>query len=212
MTEYDTPAAYVYKSRWTGEAAVAYHPQCLIDEMVNRGELSPAARDMGPEWALNQHAGALGVVREDGIVTEQPYATPDDATVFPQSQWASNELAERECGRCETPILPPLPPITAVQHVARDLAAADLGMNRNDYSPEWCAYADQKFGPQAEQHVVAHEALRQYRETEHISDWALTGAQATEALNRPSTPDSIEVLRARLAAPVQVQHGPRPTP
>lgn len=200
MAEYTDPVAYQYASRWPNEVA-SYHPECLIKEMVDRRELSPAARDMEPEVVLNQHAAANGIERD----------YRHDPAEFPSPEWATNELAERNCGRCETAILPAQESITAVQHVARDLAAADLGEDRNDYDPDWYEHADHAYGPEAERHIVAHEAFRQYREHEQLRDWALSGAQATEALQRPLVPDNIEKLKARLVAPLPVQQNPRPT-
>lgn len=45
--------------------AANFTPDALIEEMVSRGELSPAARDMGAEEVLDQHAAANGIDRQD---------------------------------------------------------------------------------------------------------------------------------------------------
>ena len=54
----DAPVGYTYR-------AENWRPQDLIAELVRRGELSPAALDMNPEDALNQHAGANAIDRDD---------------------------------------------------------------------------------------------------------------------------------------------------
>lgn len=200
---YDSPAGYRYASRWPGEEA-HFHPRCLVDEMVDRRELSPAARDMEPEDVLNQHGGANGYVREQGEV----YSAPDDADMFdvqefPLSVWPSNDLETQSCGRCQRPILE-RPELQEWQHVARDLAAADRASDRNDHDPAWFQWADQKYGPQAKQHVVAFEAIREFRNQGAVSEWARDSPHTPR--EQLGAPDSIELLRARLAAPPSIQH------
>jgi hypothetical protein len=204
MPDYDAPVAYRYDIDGTG-VVNTYHPKCLIEEMVNRRELSPAARDMKPEDVLNQHAAAAGVEREDGVAIQFEGYHP---SVFPESRWPENSLTGVYCAADDRPILE-LPPLTAVQEVERDLFAAAHDIPRNDFDPVFCERAHDQHGRQASIHVIASNALQSYRERSQIKDWALTGAQGTEALNRPGIPDSIEHLRARLAAPVQIHKGNR---
>lgn len=238
-SDVDPPAAYLYASRWPDEVA-PFHPDCLVAEMIDRRELSPAARDMGVEEVLDQHADANAIDRDDV-----------EAREFPAPRWAGNALAEQECGRCEQRILPPAV-FTERQNLARALAAHDLATDRNDYDPDWTEWADRQFGPKADEHLVAHRAIEQYRARldTQVRDWAVgqavertgvagsepwdgdteyvrvtehgqqqwvradglpdraPGERATlnelaerEASARSRLPDSVESLRARLAAP-----------
>ncbi|QBP33380.1 hypothetical protein SEA_BRUTONGASTER_166 [Gordonia phage BrutonGaster] len=47
---------------WAGDN---YQPRDLVEAMIAMGELSPAARDMTAEQALDQHAAANGIDRHD---------------------------------------------------------------------------------------------------------------------------------------------------
>jgi hypothetical protein len=57
-------------------------PENLIEQMVRAGELSPAARDMNVEEALDQHAGANAIDRED----EYSFDSDDFPKVIFESQ------------------------------------------------------------------------------------------------------------------------------
>jgi hypothetical protein len=72
-------------------------PRCLIETMVRAGELSPAARDMEPEDALDQHANALAIDRTD----ESSY----DSDEFPKVVFYSPNLEGDTCGYCAGPLI-----------------------------------------------------------------------------------------------------------
>jgi hypothetical protein len=79
--------AYTYQ-------AANWHPACLISVMVAGGDLSPAARDMSVERVLDQHAGAIGIDRED----ESSFDSDD----FPKVVFSSQvEDPEEICSYCE---------------------------------------------------------------------------------------------------------------
>lgn len=68
-----------------------FHAWCLVDFFVDVRALSPAARDMGTEVALDQLAVEMGINRED----EYSY----DSSEFPKVVFASDVEADRD--RCE---------------------------------------------------------------------------------------------------------------
>lgn len=69
-----------------------FHPNCLISGMVLARELSPAALDMSNEAVLDQHAGALGIDRED----EHSF----DSSEFPKVIFADQVTEDDICGHC----------------------------------------------------------------------------------------------------------------
>jgi hypothetical protein len=80
---------------YTFEADI-YHPACLISYMVATRHLSPAAREMQPEQALDQHAAASAIDREDEYTFDS-----DD---FPKVVFVS-QVEDDTCGRCGDPLI-----------------------------------------------------------------------------------------------------------
>ena len=69
-----------------------FHPRCLVEAMIRRGELSPAARDMATGEVLWQFAQANAVSAADvgaGWLPHRATVTADGAD------------AERECSGCD---------------------------------------------------------------------------------------------------------------
>lgn len=80
MTNAADIAGYTYR-------ADNYRPETLIDVMIGANELSPAARDMSVEDALDQHAAALAIDRYD----EHSF----DSSEFPKVIfWGQVDMAE----------------------------------------------------------------------------------------------------------------------
>lgn len=73
-----------------------YHSKCVIYKMIRRGELSPGALDLTPETALDQHAGANAIDRED----EASFDSDD----FPKVLFRDMLEGEEFCGWCEEPL------------------------------------------------------------------------------------------------------------
>ena len=71
-----------------------YCPDCLIERMVDQGHLSPAAREMAAEVALDQHAEANAIDRDD----EWSFDTDD----FPKVIFRSHPDEVEGCGGCGT--------------------------------------------------------------------------------------------------------------
>lgn len=83
--------AYTYQ-------ADTWYPQCLVTVMVNDGTLSPAARSMDPEAALDQHAAANAIDRED----EYSFDSDD----FPKVVFSSQvESDDETCSYCDEPLV-----------------------------------------------------------------------------------------------------------
>lgn len=94
------PVGYTYKAEnWSASA--------LTKELVRRGELSPAALDMNLEDALNQHAGANAIDRDDEysfdsddfpkVVTRDQLSCSDD---WSDDAPEHNADADGVCGSC----------------------------------------------------------------------------------------------------------------
>lgn len=89
-TAYRSNGSRVYGYTFNAEN---YCPTCMIENLVNARELSPAARDMSEESALNQWAAASAIDRED----EHSY----DSSEFPKDIDDRHELTcSDQCGRC----------------------------------------------------------------------------------------------------------------
>lgn len=71
-------------------------PKDVIEVLIERGEASPAARDMRTEDALDQIAGANGIDRQD----ERTFDSGD----FPKVVFASDVQDDEFCDRCGEPI------------------------------------------------------------------------------------------------------------
>ena len=74
--------------------AANWHPACLVAVMVANSDLSLAARNMTTEWALDQHAGANAIDRED----ESSFDSDDFPKVILSSQV---EDPDEYCEYCE---------------------------------------------------------------------------------------------------------------
>jgi hypothetical protein len=79
---------------WT-YAVERWHGECLVENMILAGELSPAARDMDPADAFEQHANANAY--EDLYEDCERY----DSNFTPQPIFGSDELNDI-CGKCHT--------------------------------------------------------------------------------------------------------------
>jgi hypothetical protein len=76
-----------------------WHGVCLVEEMIEEGELAPAARDMQVEFALWQGASANAIDMDD----EASY----DSDQWPKLHDGSLEYEDgspRCCDRCLTPL------------------------------------------------------------------------------------------------------------
>lgn len=71
--------------------AALYCPDCVIEELIARGEASPGARGMDTEDALDQIAGANGIDRMD----ERSFDSGD----FPKVVFHS-DIEDETCDRC----------------------------------------------------------------------------------------------------------------
>jgi hypothetical protein len=73
-------------------AAENYCGGCVVEAAIARGELSPGARGMTVEAALDQWAVADGIDRED----ESSF----DSDVFPKVVFEDQRLQDELCGSC----------------------------------------------------------------------------------------------------------------
>jgi hypothetical protein len=70
-----------------------YCPTCLIETLIVRGHLAPAARDMAEETALDQLAGTWAIDRDD----ERKFDSAD----FPKDIDDRHEITcADQCGEC----------------------------------------------------------------------------------------------------------------
>lgn len=72
--------------------ADTFCPKDVIEVLIERGEASPAARDMRTEDALDQIAGANGIDRQD----ERTFDSGD----FPKVIFESDVEGDERCAEC----------------------------------------------------------------------------------------------------------------
>jgi len=78
-------------------SADEYHPECCVEMLVERGELSPAARGMDPEDALRQYVESNG---EDFDMRDWDSDHFPQANYYWDHQLIDSEGGPRHCGRC----------------------------------------------------------------------------------------------------------------